>query len=219
MPFLNHDGMIENLIEQFFARNNYCPLPGIGTIKLERDAAQVSWTDGMISAPAYSICLIKENRSAENFVFFISNTLKTDLGNANHLLTDYCDKIIALQPGQETRINLTGNFIKEDNGSLSFHPEKIPASYSPTVAAQRVIHPDAVHHVRVGDQEHSNVFMAEYLNERLKVKKSKWIISAAAIAALALGIIAFNFYRSGLSSGNANSLDIQPASSTYQTAQ
>jgi hypothetical protein len=211
--------MVDQLVEQFLARNSYCPLPGIGTVKLKRTPASMNRADSLINGPEFTIILLDEIKPADDIVQFIASRFKTDIKKAAELLNDYCKTILALKPGQSTLINLTGEFKSDENGSLSFHSFPIDSHFFPAVDAQRVIHPNAIHHVRVGDQEHSNVFMTEYLNDISKVKKSTWWMWSAAIAALALGVMAFHFYRSGFTTGNAQSPFILSAPETYQTAQ
>ena len=87
-------------------------------------------------------------------------------------------------------------FFVDASGKINFKPEELPAAFTQTVFAERVIHPDAEHHILVGDKETTNTVMTELLAPKSEIKDRWWIwaivLGLIGIAAIVFYFTAFN---------------------------
>lgn len=183
---------MESLIENFLLRHNHCPLPKIGTLELKEKSAQLQTGENIITAPYPLITLSKKEKSAHSFIHFIARKKGIDEARATQELIEYCQEIINLDHRKEIKLNHTGKFYIDHDGTLSFRQDEIPDEFLPAITIQKVIHPNSVHNVRVGDKEHTNDFMKNQLKKFVAIKKSTWWIWA--ILLLLISLVAIGYY-------------------------
>ncbi|MEI2749380.1 MAG: hypothetical protein V9E88_11540 [Ferruginibacter sp.] len=90
---------------------------------------------------------------------------------------EYCNMLQHLDVYREVKLEHAGKFFVNADGVLKFRQKEIPSEFIPDVKLERVIHPNSVHQVRVGDTETTNVAMAEYYSEsgNFHAKATWWI--------------------------------------------
>jgi hypothetical protein len=110
-----------------------------------------------------------------------------------------------------------GTFKQEAGGDIVFEP--FPSSYElyAPVSAERVIRTDARHSILVGDKEKTNYEMAELLSDDVHVEKESWWIYAIILAAIALIVLFFYFFRSDMKWGTMGNQ--QPVKTSQLTTQ
>ena len=98
-------------------------------------------------------------------------------------------------------------------GEVVFEPHQSIVSYLQPVPAERVIRSNAEHTMLVGDRERTNTEMTDYLKEEtVYVEKESWWIYALIIAAIALIVIFFHYYKTGVTSDsifNQQKIDVE----------
>lgn len=203
---------MDELIENFLLQNSYCPLPQLGTLVLKQESAAVKVGENIMSAPVQKISLTPVQKPTEKFVEYIAQKNGTDSQDAAELLMNYCQQILNLGKEQEIVLNQSGIFFITPEGQPGFRQKPLPAEFTPQVKLRKVIHPNRVHKITIGDKERSTTFTSETSESGLELKSGKWWIWAAALALL--GVAAVVYYQSFLSndSGFGNAGHIQPSS-------
>ena len=209
---------MESLIENFLLRHNYCPLPKVGTLELKSKGAQLQTGENIITAPYPFISLSKKEKTAVTFIHYIAKKKGIDETRASQELIEYCQDIINLDHRKEIKLNHTGKFYIDHDGTLDFRQDEIPEEFLPAITVQKVIHPNSVHSVRVGDQEHTNDFMKNQLKNFVNIKRSTWWIWAVLLALIATAAIVYHikFNETGGSFGNGNKLNPSTEVKTYR---
>ena len=114
--------------------------------------------------------------------------------------------------GEDQSVMLAGiGEISQSSGYVVFEPEGKPKTYDITIAAERIVRSNARHGMLVGDRETTNVEMTEYYTEEIHREKMTWWLYALIIAAIALIIIFFNYYKNGANSpfGNQQKIEVK----------
>jgi hypothetical protein len=213
--------LIEDLIESYLLRNQYCPLPKLGTLLLHESNAQLEIVNKQIEAPKLEIRFEKHQTSEVDFIHFIAKKKSVQYDEANNLLLDFCNNISALNNFSEKIINQTGRFYVDKDGVLSFHQNEIAIEFFPTVDANRVTHPNQSHSILVGDQERKAIFKKSKTEIANKTAKQLWWISAIILFLIGIGICIFAYQTDFKGNFWKNNNKIQPVNpvNTYQVIQ
>jgi len=213
--------LIEKLIETYLLRNHYCPLPKIGTLILHENDAQIETINKKIEAPKTEIRFEKNHTSDDDFIQFIAKKKAVKYDEAKTLLVDFCNNISTLNNFTEKRINHTGLFYVDTDGSLSFLQNEIAIEFLPLVEANRVTHPNRSHIIRVGDQERKAIFKKSQAEKTGKSVKQLWWISAIILFLLGIGICIFAYQKGYKADFWNNKTKVKPANSvkTYRVIQ
>ncbi len=201
---------MENLIEHFFVQFGYCPLPGIGMLKLEEKSAIVHFSENKMTAPLSEIWLLKEECAVNDFISFVGANKNISNNDATTLLNDFCNNVLNTEKNSEYKIGSLGSFIKDAAGKLHFKQTVLEDVFFPDVTLTRVIHPNAIHQVRVGDTETTNAVMTELLNVPVKVRQSKWWIAAIVFTFIALSLSLYYFNNPGHNHSLGNATFVLP---------
>ena len=158
-------------------QNRTCRLPGIGTLIIATNSADINFGNAVITSPFDTINFIREAEGEKIFNEFsaISELLKNILKNQGSVLLKGIGEFQTLQSGEI-------KFISIETDPVFVLPIKI----------ERVIRQDVPHAMLVGDQQTTNVVMTEFYNDQ-PVKKDRWWIWAIALAILAIGFLVIYF--------------------------
>jgi len=211
--------MLNKLIEQYLIIHQQCPLPSIGSLKITETSAIINNADKKIIAPSQQISLTTEEISAEGFISFVSEKQFLNLEESVTELNRFCKELIDLKPNEEKSISQLGSFIKSEDDQLFFKQNNINLLFSPSLNLNRVIHPNNVHAVLVGDNELTNHIIAERLIASKTIVKFQWWAWAACLTIISMAVIFIyfnhsNFYNNSL--GNANKIESREAVVNYQ---
>lgn len=211
---------MENLIEEFILLHSNCPLPGLGSLQIQHTHATILQGEQLIYAPQQKIIFTNEEVDSHRitrFVAYKSNISKTE---AETLLHDFCDQLKKLDKNK-FYLGDIGYFSKDSEGNLFFEQQELPQYFMPSLTAKRVIHPNNIHAVRVGDAERTNEFMSDFLTAPKSSKHYKWWIAAAVIFMLAVSTIVVYLNTNSSNYRFGNTLSISPSEEpvTYQKAQ
>ncbi len=180
---------MQHLIEQFLIQHKYCPLPKIGTLELKQRNADFSVGEQLIAAPAPFIALTSVEKDSAAFVSFIAKQKNIDNHQAGSMLQEYCTAILNIKNGQEMAIAEAGSMSVNSKGELQFKQRALPQEFLPKIALNRVVHPEAVHQVRVGDEEKTTAYMHGYLKDAKVKKGNQWLMFFLVIMLLLLTVI------------------------------
>lgn len=210
---------MEEIIEQYLLRKKYCPLPAVGTLEITMKPAQAIFSEHRMLAPVPEISLLRKEVPAGDFIQFIAAERSTTVEDAGRSLEDYCKMLQRLDAYREVKLEHAGKFFVNADGVLKFRQKEIPSEFIPDVKLERVIHPNSVHQVRVGDTETTNVAMAEYYSDSGVSRKATWWIWALILALASITAIALYTQRAGYNNLFGNDAPVAPAVSgnTYQS--
>lgn len=211
--------MLNKLIEQYLIIHQQCPLPGIGSLKITEIPASINNADKKIIAPSQQISLTAVEISAKGFISFISEKQYLNQEESAIELNRFCKELIDLEPKEEKSISQLGSFVKNEDAQLFFKQNIINHLFSPSLNLNRVIHPNNVHTVLVGDNELTNHMIAERLSTSKTVVKFQWWAWAACLTIISMAIIFIYFNHSHFyynRFGNINQIESNEAMVNYQ---
>jgi len=213
--------LIEKLIETYLLRYHFCPLPKLGTLTLHEINANIETVNKQIEAPKTEIRFDKHHTSDDDFIQFIAKKKAVKYDEAKTLLVDFCNNISTLNNFTEKKINHTGLFFVDTDGSLSFRQNEIAIEFLPLVEAKRVTHPNQSHIIRVGDQERKAIFKKSKSEKSTKTAKKLWWISAVILFLLGIGICMYAYQKGYKLDFWNNKTKIKPANTvkTYREIQ
>ena len=199
---------MHHLIASYLFKNKTCPLPGLGTLRVVMGKAEVDFLNTAIKAPVPAIIVEKNENDASSLLDYIAVKTNCTVLETIDKLGQFCNNLKAATiANQPALLEGVGSFFTDSSGKINFRSSPLPAVFFQPVKAERVIHPQAVHQMLVGDKETTNTVMTEYFSET-PVKKKRWWIWAIVLGALAL--LAILLY---LNNENVSSLfgNIMPA--------
>lgn len=213
---------MEELIESYLYKNNKCPLPEVGTLKVTSIKAVAWYAEKKIVAPRQQVNFSDAVSSPEDFISFIAEREKITGIEAGQLLSNYCKKLKNLHGQEESHLSNTGRFFVNAEGILVFKANEIPGLYMPPVHAEQVLHQEATHNMVVGDKETNSTEMAAYFAEAANRRKDNWWLYALILAAIGIAACWFYFNQHGYQPNQfGNDEKIIPAvtTNTYQLAE
>lgn len=210
---------MENLLTSYLYSYRNCPLPTVGSLIIQPGGAVAEHSEKKMLAPQPVIRFISKEINADELLQFIS--IKKNIGTqeASDQLSSYCDRLQELQPYEEIKLGSAGSFCLGEDGELYFKSAAAPAAFLPTAYAERVIHPDASHHMLVGDTQTNTSTMAELLDNKDNSGRPKWIWAAIGLGIA--GLIALTVYimnrQPDSNFGNSSTIKATEAPRTYQS--
>jgi hypothetical protein len=211
---------METILQHFLVRHRFCPLPGIGQLIIQQQPAVLHFTENKLAAPTDSILLKSEINNQPLLMDWIQTEMGVTGDVVHQLLNDFTQSILNLTEEQTRTFGVLGSFLKDAGGRIQFVQATLPEGFAPNVTLKRVIHPNAIHSVRVGDKESTNTEMTEMLNETVETKKSKWWMAAAFFALLSIvGFVLYlNQEGSHASLGNIDPIQAHEEPITFKIA-
>ncbi len=179
-------------IASYLFQQKTCPLPGLGTLSVLNSGAEADFTNRLIAAPKPFIQFVEIETDATGLLNYLCATTGANKYEVTEALDHFCDDLrnkVTRQP--DVQIESIGSFFVDASGKINFKQEELPVAFTQPVFADRVIHPDAEHHILVGDKETTNTIMTELLAPRSEAKDRWWIW---AIVLGAIGLIALLIY-------------------------
>jgi nucleoid DNA-binding protein len=179
-----------NSVRKYFAQHQHLVLPGIGHFSVETKPAQIDLAARTITSPQKKIIFTGDKLPAEEkFYNFLAHELNTDEVQAIRLFTDFTSQ---LQNELTKKNNIyfkdIGTLTKQTSNVILFQPDETSRHF-PQLPAERIIRKNITHTVRVGEQEKTSEEMQAALNQPQTIKKERWWIAAAILAAIGIAAI------------------------------
>ena len=209
---------MHQFIQQYLIKHNECPIMGLGVLRIHQQGARYHSADQQFLGPELHIIFEEGNADADAFISFLSAKHKVTKEYALEWCSNLSKAIHDLATGQQLKIAHAGYFTKNEENQLKFQSIELPAFYFPAIQPKRVIRPNALHTVKVGEDEVTNEQMTVKLNQAKAERKYQWWIGAACLLMVAIAlIIVFIYQTDGMDTfGNSSMPDIKSQSSTYQ---
>lgn len=187
---------MEKIIFKYLAGRRTVSLPGIGRFQLVQEAAQTDISEQQLRAPVTTV-QYEAGSGEEDYLFtrYVARQLVMPEEKAREQIGAYCRQLTAtINQSGVAGISGIGELFKENGNGFSFTPYLQPEYIQP-VTAVRAIRQNEVHTIRVGEDEKTNVEMADLLAEP-ETRKKRWWIAPLIIGLLALGFLAWHFTQS-----------------------
>lgn len=208
---------------QYFIQHRQLNVPGIGTFLLQRKPAIADFPNKIINPPSFSIAFDKDsNAPARKFFTWLAAAFGITDREAIVRFNDFVFEMKKrINAGDKIDWHGVGIISSGLGGEIRFEPAMKDAVLDLPVKAEKVIRENALHTVRVGEDEKTSVEMTELLNQPV-ARKRYWWTWALVLALLATMFIGWYFSRYGISVGAAgNNTKVSPkkASPTSRTLQ
>ncbi len=202
---------MHHLIASYLFQNKTCPLPGLGTLMITTTLAETDFSNTTINAPVPVITFETKDNDAGNLLDYIAAKTSSTVFQAIDQLGQLCNNLKAAAISNNAAVlNGVGDFFTDTSGNINFKPLVLPSSFFYPVKVAWVIHPEAEHHILVGDKETTNTEMTEYFNEEeVPVKKDRWWIWAIVLGVIALLALLFYANGAGISGMVGNAMPVQ----------
>jgi hypothetical protein len=200
---------MQDSLYEFLLLNRKLSLPGIGTISLCQNSAQLDFNNKQFTAPSFYFTIESRNDKPSKKLFdWLSSSLGITEWDAIRSVNDFSfDLKKKLSEKGEANWDNVGIFRRDNNGDLKLHSQSILLKSEQPVMAEKVIRVKAEHNVLVGEQEKTSVQMEEYFAENKSRKNYTWLI-AVIITVLAVMFIGWYFSEKGFTTSSAGNQSV-----------
>ncbi|CAN5211792.1 hypothetical protein BH09BAC2_BH09BAC2_09420 [soil metagenome] len=211
---------MEELIVQYLLMNNECRIAGVGVLKVHHRSAHLDIVHKQMLPPKQEIIFDEDSDIHDNGIIpFIVSVRNISNSEAEKMFYSFCEeKKKKLAAGGSWEIPAVGFLQKNMDDHIAFVPFANNDFYQP-VPAERVLHKNAEHSVRVGDKETTSAAMTEYYREDEEAGRKRWWIAAVILFTLAAGLLIYHFSNHPLNTsgiGNNTSIIPQETEATHQ---
>ena len=209
---------MQKLLANYLFKYKNCALLQIGTLHIKTEPAISILGEQKIHAPVNKILFTGDINDSNNLTNYIAVNKNISFDEAAYHLKNISNEILHLKESEEFSIDNVGVFTKSQNDKLLFSEIKEAAHFSPSVYAERVIHPNDSHAILVGDRETDKNSMTEFFTDTAEVKKNTWWVWAAALFVISLVLIFIYLNNENHNNlfGVAHKYEVKDATSIYK---
>src|ERR1700722_13126941 len=192
------------ILNRYLFLHKSIPIPGLGTICMESQAAAIDASTRTIHPPVYRFRFDKFSDSPDKDLFAYLSTQQSI--SDYEALRQYNDFAYSLRDrlnySREVSWEGLGRLIKDDMGEIHFESTISNPSFLQPVPAEKVVRANARHMLLVGDRERSTNEMNEWFAEEpVHGNRLWWLVALLGGIAAAL-IIMFHFSSHGWNVGS-----------------
>lgn len=200
---------MQETLYEFLLVNKKLSLPGIGTISLCQNSAQLDFTNKQFKAPSFYFTIDSRNDKPSKKLFdWLSSSLGITEWDALKSVNDFSFALKEkLSENGEVHWESVGTIRRDNNGDLKLGSQNISLQSEQPVIAEKVIRTRAEHTLLVGAQEKTSVEMEQYFAESPAKKNYMWLI-AVILTVLAVLFIGWYFYEKGFSTSAAGNQSV-----------
>jgi len=200
---------MQDSLYEFLLLNRRLSLPGIGTIFLCQNSAQLDFTNKQFIAPSFYFIIESGNDKPSKKLFdWLSSSLNITEWDAIRSVNDFSfDLKKKLAENGEVKWENVGVLRRDNNGDFKLDQQNVLLQSQQPVTAEKVIRVKAEHIVLVGEQEKTSVEMEEYFAETPARKNYTWLVAAILIV-LAIIFVGWYFAEKGFSTPSAGNQSV-----------
>ena len=202
------------LLNKYLFLHKSIPVPGLGTICMESQAATIDASTRTIQPPVYRFRFDKFFDSPDKNLFaYLSAQQKISDYEALRQYNDFAYSLRdRLNYFREAPWEGLGILKKDDSGEIHFETSILNPSFLQPVPAEKVVRTNAKHMLLVGDRERSNREMSDWFAEEPIHGNRLWWLAALIGGIAAALIIMFHFSSIGWnveSTGNQQTIQVK----------
>jgi len=202
---------MEQWLSAYLFQYRTCTIPQLGTLRIQEGLAVLDTAEKQITAPLPTITFTKGEGDVKELIQFISFHQQLTIEEAGNFLKSFSEAIQNLSGYDEISIPEAGSFYIDENEVLQFRNYALPLAFFQPVTADRVIRPNNIHSVTVGDLETTNEVMSEMLQHSAKIGRNYSWIWAAALALISAALISWYVIEFGLNNRFGNARHVEPS--------
>jgi hypothetical protein len=201
------------ILNKYLFLHKSIPVPGLGTICMESQAATIDASTRTIQPPTYRFRFDKFFDSPDKDLFaYLSAQQKISDYEALRQYNDFAYSLRdRLNYFREAPWEGLGILKKDDMGEIHFESSILNPSFLQPVPAEKVVRVNAKHMLLVGDRERSNREMSDWFAEEpIHGNRLWWLVALIGGIAAAL-VIMFHFSSKGWnveSTGNEQTIQV-----------
>jgi hypothetical protein len=183
-----------DLLATYLFSNKQVSIPHIGTFEIKSSPAVLYFTEKEIHPPSYEVVYSSHVNLRDEQLHFLSTVTNNDVTSIHEQLIHLGDRLknkIAKQKFEWQGVGRLNAFENE----ISFEPNAI--NQLTPVSAHKVIHQNAQHTVRRGEDQMQSGEATDQLHSSDKVKRSPFMLIVWVLIILALFFIVYHFYVNG----------------------
>jgi hypothetical protein len=213
--------MMYEKLYQYLIQHKLLVIPGIGTFVVERKPAQGDFANKQIHSPVYAVSFnaTLPPPVSKNFFIWLGNNLSVSTREAVIRFNDFAfDMKKQISDGATINWTGIGTLRKGLAEGIKFIPSAENLNTEQPVSAEKVIRENAMHSVRVGEEEKTSTQMIEMLNPSIS-KRSFGLVYPIIVMLAAILFIAWYFLVHGLTTdaaGNTSTLSLPDAAGNYK---
>ena len=196
---------MNDILTSYLLQNKSISIPGLGSMYIERIPAQTDFVNKRILPPDYHFRFDKFfDAPDKDFFSYLAQQMNRADYEAIKWYNEWAYELRnKIRDGQSVEWKNVGVLKKDPaNGEIVFEAAGAIDTLLEPAPANRVIHHHAQHTMLVGDREVVREFHTEEGEEYAGpvdtyVEKESWWLYALIIAAIALSVIFFHFYKNG----------------------
>jgi hypothetical protein len=202
------------ILNRYLFLHKSIPIPGLGTICMESQAATIDASTRTIHPPVYRFRFDKFSDSPDKDLFaYLSVQQKISDYEALRQYNDFAYSLRdRLNYFREAPWEGLGILKKDDMGDIHFESSILNPSFLQPVPAEKVVRTNAKHMLLVGDRERSSREMSDWFAEEpIHGNRLWWLVALVGGIAAAL-IIMFHFSSRGWnveSTGNQQTIQVK----------
>ncbi len=202
------------ILNRYLFLHKSIPIPGLGTICMESQAATIDASTRTIHPPVYRFRFDKFSDSPDKDLFaYLSAQQKISDYEALRQYNDFAYSLRdRLNYFREAPWEGLGVLKKDDVGDIHFESSILNPSFLQPVPAEKVVRTNAKHMLLVGDRERSSREMSDWFAEEpIHGNRLWWLVALVGGIAAAL-IIMFHFSSKGWnveSTGNQQTIQVK----------
>jgi hypothetical protein len=203
-----------SILNRYLFLHKSIPIPGLGTICLESQAATIDASTRTIHPPVYRFRFDKFSDSPDKDLFaYLSTQQKISDYEALRQYNDFAYSLRdRLNYFREAPWEGLGVLKKDDMGEIHFESSILNPSFLKAVPAEKVVRTNARHMLLVGDRERSSREMSDWFAEEpIHGNKLWWLVALIGGIAAAV-IIMIHFSSKGWnveSTGNQQTIQVK----------
>jgi hypothetical protein len=195
-----------DILATYLFNNKQVSIPHVGTFEVQYRPAVLQFAEREIHAPAYDVIYSSDVNVKEEQMRFLSQMTNMDLEAIHEQLLQLGNVLKTRLAKHSFEWKGVGLLNASDNG---IHFESQVNNPLKPVAAHKVIHENAQHNVRVGEQHLQSGEATERLHTPDTIKKSPLMLIVWLLIILAILFIGYHLYLNGFrisSSGSQQKL-------------
>ena len=199
---------MNDILTSYLLQHKSISIPGLGSMYIERIPAQTDFVNKRILPPDYIFRFDKYfDAPDKDFFSYLAQQMNRADYEAIKWYNEWAYELRnKIRDGEVVEWKNVGLLKKDTTGEIIFEPVRAIDTLQEPAPANRVIHSHAQHTMLVGDREVIREFTheeGEPLEMGTYVEKESWWLYALIIAAIALSVIFFHFYKNGFSVSSA----------------
>lgn len=194
-------------LNSYLVQHKSLSIPGLGTIYVERKPAQTDFVNKQIIPASYHYRFDRYfDAPDKDFFTYLAAQREIADYEAIRWYNEWAYELRnQIRTHHEVKWENVGVLKTDVSGEIVFEAQPNLVAFLDPVPAERVIRSDAQHTMLVGDREVTTKAMTDYLKEEtIFVERESWWIYALILAAIAVVVIFFHFFRHGFNSGSMN---------------